>query len=146
MGKKDILKNRLVGTWFNLFFMRGWSRIGFIINWGLTVSGWIGTIALLLNYHPRSLFGWAWLVFCMIVLSVIVMAVVAWYGRWDIGKSGTRITEQMKDFEKNAPTLILANAYFMFWKTMAEAQGIKIPKEAEATAEWVKECKEKLGV
>ena len=126
--------------------MRGWTRIGFVISWVMTVSSWIGTIALLLGYQPRSWLGWAWIIFCMLTSSVVIFVAVAYYGMWDIGKGGTRIEEQMKDFEHSAASLILWDSYFDGLYAIANKMNIKLPETTDKTAVWVKESRKKLGV
>lgn len=140
---KTKIKEVIIGRVFNLYFMRGWARMGFFVNWLITMFTWIGMISLVLNYHPRSMLGWIWVGFVTVVVSFIIFLIVTYYGYWDLGKGGTRIPEMLRDFERSAPALIMWDTMFDAFKNIP---GFKPSDDFLKTAEWVKKSRKELGV
>ena len=149
---RKFLIDRVLGTWHGLYFLHGWGRIGVLPQLAIMFSGWIVSIALLMGYKPRSWLGWGWLAFLTIFIGSLFYFGIVLFGKWDLGKSGSRKTTLLRDFERSSTNLMIFDSLFdairMLFEVSGKAHlllGSEKPKWL-LTARWIKEKRRELNI
>ena len=136
----------MLGTWHGLYFLHGWGKIGVVPQLAIMFSGWMLSLALLVGYHPQSWLGWLWLAFLTCLLGSAIYLGIMLFGRWDLGKGGSRKITLLRDFEKNPASLIIFDSLFDAIKTACNPSKLKLHPKWLQTADWIKEKRKELSI
>ena len=146
MEQSDRFYTRFLGIYYGLWFRHTWAKIGNIPSMLFTINTWVLMVISTTGFRPQTFTDWLNILFVTLLVALFIFVSFTFFGKWDIGRKGTRKQTLMEDFENNPYGLILQDINFDTLKKLCIANNVTMSKEVDETHRWIKKARLKLGV